>query len=799
MKIELLAPAGNFESLIAAIESGADAVYIGGTKYSARASADNFNEEEIKEAVRYAHIRNVKIYVTINILLTDEELVDALEYVQFLYNNDIDGIIVQDIGLLYLIKKCFPDMPVHCSTQMTIHNKDGVDILSRLGADRFVLAREMSIREVKNLVADTNAETEIFIHGALCVCYSGQCLMSSFIGGRSGNRGKCAQPCRKKYILVNLDDSRDLEYHRKGYLLSPKDLNTIEYIGEIIKSGVKSLKIEGRMKKPEYVAIVVKHYKDALDQVERQYNSNIDESVQRELESAFNRGFTRGFLFNEKKSEFVNSEKPNNKGVFIGKILWQKGNRTAISLEKGSLDKGDGIEITFEDGTSVGTYISTYEKYSNNSLVTSISHKLYPGLPVYKTYDKHLYDKAHYEYYYKNRRKVFLNGELFIHIGKRLYFKIWDNEGHIIEYESQYISEKAKNTAITEERIINQLKKTGDTPYLFDKILIHADDNIFVSMSAINELRRESLKKTDRILSNRNKREYRSLRNEDFLTNFEPDKSSDRNSICFGASVWNYENISAAIEAGIDYIYYGACEKVKEAVELCHRNNIEIYFLLPNIIKDAERERFTQIIKENSFDGIVISNISQLSYVNIKPDIKIIGNYNLNVFNKRCMDIYLKLGVHKICPSLELNLKQLKSIAHNYGTSMELVVYGQIPLMTMEYCPLSSSGGCKGCKNQKSFGLKDEKGAVFPLFCNNHRMQLLNSSILFVVEEMEKILATGVKRVRLDFYKESKTEVKEIIELYRNYKNLSKESYFDTIKRVKSTGHTKGHYFRGVD
>ncbi|MFA7573415.1 MAG: peptidase U32 family protein, partial [Lutispora sp.] len=262
MKIELLAPAGNFESLVAAVESGADAVYFGGTKYNARASANNFDEDTLAKAVRYAHIRNVKIYITVNILISDDEITDALEYIEFLYNNDVDGLIVQDLGLLFLIKRYFPDIPVHCSTQMTIHNKDGVAILKNLGADRFVLAREINIKEINNLVKDTNAEIEIFVHGALCVSYSGQCLMSSLIGGRSGNRGKCAQPCRKAYSIVNLDNDISSNSPNKTYLLSMKDLNTIERLDEIVKSGVKSLKIEGRMKRPEYVAIVVKHYKD---------------------------------------------------------------------------------------------------------------------------------------------------------------------------------------------------------------------------------------------------------------------------------------------------------------------------------------------------------------------------------------------------------------------------------------------------------------------------------------------------------------------------------------------------------
>lgn len=799
MKTELLAPAGNFESLMAAVESGADAVYIGGTKYSARASADNFDEDSIVKAVKYCHIRNVKVYVTINILLTDEELIDALEYVKFLYNNDVDGIIVQDIGLLYWIKRYFPDLPVHCSTQMTIHNKDGVVILGRLGADRFVLAREMNIEEVSRLIEDTDAEIEIFVHGALCVCYSGQCLMSSFIGGRSGNRGRCAQPCRKAYDLVNLESGKPDDSRKRGYMLSPKDLNTIENLDQIVKSGVKSLKIEGRMKKPEYVAIVVKHYKDMLNQAEEDKYLHISEDVKTELESAFNRGFTRGFLFNEKKHEFVNKDKPNNRGVLIGKVLWQKGKNTAISVERGVLDKGDGIEIILADGTSIGTYISSYEKYSNDVVIVNINHKLVPGLTVYKTYDKALHEKAHREYFYENRRKIYLEAEIFIRKGKRIFIKLWDYEGHNLELESAYTVEEAEKIAVTEERVVSQLKKTGDTPYILNNINVYMDDNIFVSMSALNEIRREALKEMDEILSSRNKRVFTSLSKTDFMLDFKPKKQSDDNKLCFGATVMSYDNVSPALEAGIDYIYYGTTDKIHEAVELCHNNNIDIYFFLPNIIKDIEKNKYARVIEENELDGIVISNISQLSLADIKPDLKIVGNYNLNVFNMRSMDVYLKLGTQIICPSIELNLKQLKTIAHTYGSSMELVAYGQLPLMTMEYCPISSELGCKGCKNQRRYGLKDAKRAVFPIFCNEYKTQLLNSDVLFVAEEMDKIVDTGVKRIRLDFYRESEKTVKEIVELYKNYNNLDQGKYIDIIKRIKNAGHTKGHYFRGVD
>lgn len=797
MNIELLAPAGSFEALVAAVESGADAVYLGGTKYNARASADNFDEDMLKKAVKFAHIRGVKIYITLNILISDDELDDALEYVELLYNNDIDGIIVQDIGLLHLIKRFFPDMPVHCSTQMTIHNKDGVSLLKKIGAYRFVLAREMSIKEVTELIKATDAEVEIFVHGALCVCYSGQCLMSSLIGGRSGNRGKCAQPCRKAYTLVELDNKAPVDSNKKAYLLSTKDLNTIERLDEIVNSGVKSLKIEGRMKKPEYVSIVVKHYRDALQMLKDGGSLEIDQEARIELESAFNRDFTQGFLFNEKKHHIVNTVKPSNRGTFVGKVLWQKGNKAGISIERGSLNKGDGIEIIMGNGISIGMVISSSVKDRNGALVINTDKKLNLGSPVYKTYDKVLYEKANKEYFYHNKRKVPLSAEMHIGIDDGLWLKVWDSEGHYVEQKSKHNVEKAERVSITKDKVAAQMEKTGDTPYIFQSIEVHMDDSIYVPMSALNEIRRESLSAMDEVRAVRHNRQISKLNKKEFHYIAKRQYAEDDDNMLLGASIWKFDDIKPALDAGIDYIYYGTSERITEAVELCRKNKAEIFYTLPNIIKDSEKERYARIIRENNFDGIVISNISQLSLRDIKPDIRITGNYYLNIFNKASFDICLDLGADIICPSIELTLKQIKHLSKYYSKSMELIVYGQLPLMTMEYCPLYTASGCKGCIRQRSCGLRDERGAVFPIFCNDRKTQLLNSQVLFMAEDMEKVYDAGIRRFRLDFYREGKEDIKEIIEMYRHYNDRDK--HVELIERIKKNGYTKGHYFRGVD
>ncbi|NMA86925.1 MAG: U32 family peptidase [Tissierellia bacterium] len=310
--IELLAPVGSMESLYAAVENGCNAVYLGGKLFSARQYANNFDLDELKVAVEYAHLRNVKVYVTVNILLDNGEIEEALDFIKYLYEIDVDGIIVQDLGLIYLVNKLFPDLEIHGSTQMTVNNLHGALFLEELGLKRVVLAREVSINEVKKIDEKSNIELEAFIHGALCVCYSGQCLMSSILGGRSGNRGSCAQPCRLNYSIINYNTGEILsEKWNNKYLLSPKDLNTIEYIEDIVDSGIISLKIEGRMKSPEYVATIVKNYRKALDLG----SDKITDRDKEDILQIFNRGFTKGLMLGDFSRDFISLERPDNRGV----------------------------------------------------------------------------------------------------------------------------------------------------------------------------------------------------------------------------------------------------------------------------------------------------------------------------------------------------------------------------------------------------------------------------------------------------------------------------------------------------
>ena len=352
-KVELLAPAGSLDCLKVAIDNGADAVYIGGQNFSARAYAENFNDDEIIEGIKYAHIKGSKVYVTINTQVYNEELTELLEFTDFLYLNDIDALIVADFGLINLLKNRYPDLPIHVSTQFNAHNLWQVKLLESLNVDRVILARETELSTIKYIKANSDIELEVFAHGALCISYSGNCLHSSFIGKRSGNRGKCAQPCRMEYTL--LDNNKPIS--SKKYLLSTKDLNTLENIDKLIDANVSSLKIEGRMKSKEYVALVVKTYREAIDNYYETKVNNVDHLAIENMKLVFSRGFTNGFMFYEKNKDFTNTFRPSHIGVKIGKVVSIKNDKVQIKLSD-NIKQKDKIAIVQDKFDDIRLFLS---------------------------------------------------------------------------------------------------------------------------------------------------------------------------------------------------------------------------------------------------------------------------------------------------------------------------------------------------------------------------------------------------------------------------------------------------------
>lgn len=479
-KVELLAPAGGMKQLIAAIENGADAIYIGGKKFNARMNANNFSIDEMKEAIIYAHTRNVKIFVTLNILLKDEELQEALEYVAELYQIGIDAVILQDIGLAYLINEHIPNMEMHFSTQGSIYNRTGVKNALKIGFKRIVLAREMSLEEIKSTT--DLCDIEVFVHGAMCMCYSGQCQMSRFIGGRSGNRGECAQPCRLPY----LNDRGE-----KKYLLSPKDMCMIDSLDELIEAGVTSLKIEGRMKSAEYVATVVRIYRKYIDEYYKYGTYKVSVEDREELLQAYNRGkFTTGYFYGYPKETILTEKSPKHQGIKIGKVIGKAKNKLIkVELEK-ALQIGDRIEI--QGNEYVDNIVTYIEKQENKKyIIGDFKWNGRKGESIYKIISKELSEKAK-ENSKLYTRKNSINLNFKANIGEKPTLEM-NTQGYSFIAQGENDFQKAIHKPLDKERIAQQLGKTGNTPFKIMKMHIDIEQGGTMPISEINELRRKCI------------------------------------------------------------------------------------------------------------------------------------------------------------------------------------------------------------------------------------------------------------------------------------------------------------------
>ena len=495
MRPELLSPVGSMDAMYAAIEAGCDAIYIGGKKFGARAFSLNFTLDEIEYVVKYAHLYDVKVYVTVNTLIYDNEIDDCLDYLKSLHKIGVDAVIMQDLGMIDLTRKVLPNLEIHISTQAHIHNLDGVKILESLGIKRTVLARETSIDEIKHIKENSNIDLEIFVAGALCISYSGNCLMSSLIGGRSGNRGMCAGSCRLPYDLI---DNKGNIVSKDKYLLSTKDLNTLEYIGDLIDLGVASFKIEGRMKSPEYVYVITRLYRKAIDSYLENGKVSIDNDELNNLKKVFNRGFTKGFLFNTKNNDLVNTERPNHMGVRIGKIINYNKGYADIKLED-TLSINDGIRVL--GSTDTGMIVTSI--YKNRNMVKEaykgdvISIKLddvKKDSIILKTKDSKLINEID-NIINSKQRKVLID---------MVFNASIDSMSLEVKYKDIVVKldgnkpSKAINRSMTKDDILKQISKLGDTPYKINKIDINLEDGLFINIKDINELRRNVIDELNR-------------------------------------------------------------------------------------------------------------------------------------------------------------------------------------------------------------------------------------------------------------------------------------------------------------
>ncbi len=801
-KIELLAPVGSFEALKAAVQNGADAVYLGGKLFSARASANNFDKEELKNAVEYAHIREVKVYVTVNTLIKENEIEKFIQYINFLYNIDVDAVILQDIGMAKTIKEYFPEFEIHASTQMVAHSVEDVKYLQALGFKRVVLARELTVEEIKEIAQNVKVDLEVFVHGALCVCYSGQCFMSSMIGGRSGNRGRCAQPCRMAYELI--DENKNEKVNLKDtYLLSPRDLNTIEELDKIIESGVLSLKIEGRMKKPEYVATVVGAYRDAVDYYEKNKKIHIKEETMEDLYSIFNRKFTKGYILGEIGKNIMNPEKPNNAGLYLGKVMDynKKSKRITIKLE-GTLKKGDGISL---GGGIVGRILKQDKVfdigYKGDIIQLDFVGEAKIGQDVYKTSDMELLNRMQKTYDKDiENKKIGIRGKIILKVDEVPHLLIKDDRENKIKVIGDKKVEKAIKVPMDEEKIEKQLGKLGNTPYVLENIVIEKDENISLPISILNELRREAIEKLEekRKTIHKRKRIKVSLKEEKEFTR-------KKKEIKLRIKVRNILQLKAVMNEGVDLIYYEDITTLKDAMDICSKNKIKIIFSPPRILRNNQYS----IIHKALDLGIKDFQVGNLGLIHYLKEENLYGDYFLNTFNSKGIEAFKNKNLKSLALSLELNMNEIEESLKHVEMDIEALVYGRIPLMISEYCPMGvltrdckKDKRCSLCK-KSSYTLKDTKGEVFPIhqdyFC---RGIIYNAKILCMMDRLKEVYDAGINIFRLDFTFEKEEEIKDIVKAYINIAQNEfemKEEDMKIYENLKKEGITKGHYFRGVE
>lgn len=742
MKKELLAPVGDWETLKQAVHRGADAVYLGGKKFGARKFATNFDNEELSSAIRYCHLYGVKIYVTVNTMIYEEEMEAVLSYVTFLYEQGVDAIIVQDLGLIRILREVLPDLAIHASTQLHTHNEEQLRLLESLSVKCVVMAREMSLDEINAL--DTTMKIECFIHGALCVSYSGQCLFSSMLLSRSGNRGECAGICRLPFQLL---EEKTPVPSPGDYLLSMRELNTMERIDSLMASKVTSFKIEGRMKSPVTIGFLVSLYRKLIDGYEKKEPYSLSKEEKNQLKGLFNREFTEGYLFSSSFSQVMNVKSPNHIGYPIGKVVSVSSNYVEILLED-SLNQEDGIRFfKSQSGMIVNFLYDSSMKLSSSAAPNSrvfVPKKgtVLVGDTVMKTLD-HNFITSFSKY---EEKKIPITMQAVASYPGKFILSVSDFENTVTE-EGDFIT-LAKKTPTSKERVKEQLEKVGNTPFVVVSSTIQMEDSLFLPISSLNELRRKAL---TQLISLREKGRKPIVRKPFSLSSSYPRASS----FVYSALVRTEEQLEGCLLAQIDQFY-----TPNFALYQKYKNKLPIYYRLDRVMKTHEKME-----KER----LLIGETGSLQYTKGN---EVISDYYLNVANRSMVDFLFEHGVSKVTLSVECDPSQVSSLLQTYEEkpNVEVILYGWVEAMIMKYCPVSyllhdGKGPCQICRQNKHYSLRDRNGAIYPL------LQEKELTHLFFHRPLERNVhsysSCGVRSFRFEFLNETKEEVEAIIKKLR--------------------------------
>ncbi len=788
--IELLSPAGSMEALKAAIKSGCDAVYLGGAKYGARANAKNFCREELLAAIDYVHLNNKKIYLTANTLIKNSEMQDFLEEISWAYQEGVDAVILQDIGAFMQIKKNFPKLPVHASTQMTIHSLEGALFLEQNGFERVVLSRELSLEEISYITSKLKIEVESFVHGALCYCYSGQCLFSSMLGERSGNRGSCAQPCRLMYSFNKA----------KGHLLSPKDINTLSILPDIIRAGVTSLKLEGRMKNAHYVALITSIYRKYIDLYLQGEEYNLSSRDLNNISQIYNRGgFTKGYYTSKNGIEMMSIENPKHQGILIGSIHSNNNSNQSILKLSQDIKQGDCIEIR---NNSNNISIIAKEDISDMQTLYTDNKKFPPKSQIYKLTSVDLLNSINEALLPENKIKIKFKLKAFLDKPLELQ-TTYDDYSFSIFSDNV---EQSKTAPITREKLEIQLSKTGDELVEIETLDIDMDDNIFIAIKSINEIRRRAIAAVISRLTQEYKREAVNISS--FNIPIPSKQNSNKNDIKLHVRINSIKQYSLLKPYKIDYIYLDSnFLDIASIQEICSNKykNSKIVITLPRITRKSTIEMYKNIIPrylECKPDGFLAGSVDGYYFLkeqlmeNSCKGIEIFLDYSLNIMNNSAIQFWQECGINGCVISTELNSKELEHINAN---NLQAYIYGHLPVMVTAQCLHKQTFG--SCSSSNEFEkLNDRKGYQLKVArnCDQCINTIYNPLPTLLIDKIPQLFRMGFTNYRVEFTDEEDKLINKVlaeISKLRDTDFSSKDKYKSELP-IKD--YTRGHWQRGV-
>lgn len=759
----MLSPCGNFDCVKAAVNNGADAVYLGGRLFNARAYASNFDDETLERVCDLCHSFQVKVYVTVNTLYKDEEFEALIPFVDGLYAMGVDGLIMQDLGAIALVRKYWPELPIHASTQLTANSLDDVKAFEAMGLTTAVLSRELNLKEISYIAANTNMRIETFIHGALCVSYSGQCLMSSVLGNRSGNRGRCAQNCRLCYDLLC-----GREKTTEGRLLSTKDICTLPLLPELLKTGVASLKIEGRMKSPEYVAGVTGIYRKYLDLFYSGKPYVVGPEDILTLQQLFNRGtFSRGYLKTHSGMEMMCPTHPKHWGVYAGKVLSydRKKQLAAIRFEK-SMVPGDGIEVRTDDEEGTGTYLNKPAEAGQKAVV-SVRGEIRENQEVWQTYDKRLMDalKPRYE---MMTRKVPLEAAVSLRAGKPAQLRL-TTAGLTAEVKGD-IPSAALNQPLTVESVSAQIGKLGNTIFRAERIDADVEDGLYLNKSSLNSLRNTAIELLHNELISLRKSEKK------YPVVSLPESDNSKTQPSLSVFIKNIAQSEAILQSDfVKLIYIDMndilIKDIDKFVNKAHKLNKIIYAKFPRIWREYIKVNISDSFKlclDTGVDGWLISNLGH--YRAVKDSGKHFAlDITGNVLNSRSYEFWKKLGAESIGLSVEMSREEINELADR--SRAEVLAYGRLPLMVTHQCPI---GNFAGKKQNSIHCAKYRHPEAYTLRCGQDIFRLdtdCKNCICTIetntpIDIREDINSFKVKTFRLNFDDEDYEETVAVLKFY---------------------------------